>query len=312
MNLEIFTRQLQLLELLTGNTDRDTADICNHIGISPRTFHRYIAMFRAAGFEVTSRRNVYTILQTSPFYANIVDKMRLRGSEVSSLLQLLEQAGTADPVIVGLRQKFCSIYGIDNMHPSAKADDHLMRNTSLLQQAIRQRRQVVLHDYESPHRQTASDRCVEPFRLLTSTGSVRCYEPQTDTCKTFKLARIRGQVELLTQHWQHQTRHSNYFTDPFGFSGEVRHRVILRLSLLAAQVLCEEFGIRESQLLIDADNQHRIFSTYVCSPVGIGRFVMGLLNDVEIVRGNELRQFIDRELQRFLHPDQEDGPSVNN
>ena len=178
--------------------------------------------------------------------------------------------------------------------------NQLSESTNLLQRAIRARRQVILHHYESPHRQTDSDRLVEPFRLLTATGSVRCYEPSTDTCKTFKIARIRGQVEVLKQHWEHTTEHVNYYTDAFGFSGEVRHRVVLRLTMLAAQVLCEEFGVKESQLLIDPEEpSHRIFHTHVCSPVGIGRFVMGLINDVEVVRGNELNDFIRQELDRY-------------
>lgn len=302
MNLEIFTRQLQLLQLLTGNTELTVREICDELDISARTFHRYIAMFRAAGFEVASRRSIYTIFQTSPFYASIADKMQLRGSEVNTLVRMLDKAGTGDPSIASLRRKFSNLYGVDFSLKEARADDLLVRNTALLQKAIRSRRQVLLHDYESPHRQTLSDRLVEPFRLLPATASVRCYELQSNSCKTFKIARIRGEVELCKENWRYPTLHVNYYTDLFGFSGEERSRVILRLTMLAAQVLCEEFGVKDSQLLIDGDNTHRIFSTYVCSPVGIGRFVMGLLNDVEIVRGPELQAYVDAELLRHLNP----------
>lgn len=299
MNLEIFTRQLQLLEILTGNTDQTVQDICDRLDISPRTFHRYIAMFRAAGFEVSSSRTIYTIFYTSPHYATIADKMHLKGSEVNTMADMLSRADATDPAITTLRRKFSNLYGVDFNQPEARVDQQLQQNTSLLQQAVRSRRQVVLHDYESPHRDEASDRLVEPFRMLAASASVRCYEPQTDTCKTFKIARIRGGVQLLDRQWKHQTRHVHYYTDPFGFSGETRRRVILRLTPLAAQVLCEECGVKESQLVIDTDNRHRIFSTHVCSPVGVGRFVMGLINDVEIVQGRDLQAYIHQELQRY-------------
>lgn len=299
MNLEIFTRQLELLELLTGNTDQTVQDICERLDISVRTFHRYIAMFRTAGFELTSAHSIYTILQTSPFYACIADKMQLRSSEVNTMVRLIDRADEADPAIQSLRRKFSNLYGVDFSEQEVRLADHVTAASKQLQRAIKSRRQVVLHDYESPHRQTHTDRLVEPFRLLSATGCVRCYEPASGACKTFKIARIRGEVEVLEQHWEHTTEHVNYYTDAFGFSGEVRHRVVLRLTLLAAQVLCEEFGVKESQLLIDPDNQHRIFATHVCSPVGIGRFVMGLINDVEVVRGKELREFIAQELSRF-------------
>lgn len=299
MNLELFTRQLQLLEMLTGNTDKTLQDICEQLDLSPRTFHRYVAMFRAAGFEVSSSHTIYTIFFTSPHYANIADKMQLRSSEVNTMADMLSRADITNPAVTTLRRKFSNLYGVDFNQSDAHADQQLQQNTTLLQQAVRHRRQVILHDYESPHRSEASDRLVEPFRMLAATASVRCYEPQTDTCKTFKISRIRGEVQLLDQQWEHQTRHVHYYTDPFGFSGETRRRIILRLTPLAAQVLCEECGVKESQLIIDADNRHRIFSTHVCSPVGAGRFIMGLLNDVEIVQGHDLQTYIHQELQRY-------------
>ena len=299
MNLEIFQRQLELLEILTGNTDQTVQDICDRLDISSRTFHRYIAMFRAAGFEISSSHTIYTIFFTSPHYANIADKMQLRGSEVNTMADMLYHADTTDPAVTSLRRKFSNLYGVDFNQSEVHADQQLQQNTSLLQQAVRRRRQVILHDYESPHRDEVSDRLVEPFRMLAATACVRCYEPQTNTCKTFKIARIRGEVQLLDQQWEHQTHHVSYYTDPFGFSGETRRRIILRLTPLAAQVLCEECGVKESQLIIDADNRHRIFSTHVCSPVGVGRFVMGLLNDVDIVQGRDLQTYIHQELQRY-------------
>lgn len=299
MNLEIFTRQLQLLQLLTGNTELTVRQICEQLDISVRTFHRYVAMFRAAGFEVNLDSNIYSILHTSPFYTNVSDKMQLRSSEVSTMVGMLNRADPRDPSVAALRRKFTSIYGVDFSEEAMQTNQHIIQNTTQIERAIRQRHVMLLHDYESPHRQTLSDRLVEPFRILSSTGSVRCYEPSTDTCKTFKIARIRGEAEVLPGHWKHMQQHKNYYVDPFGFSGEQRHRVALRLSLLASQILCEEFGVSEAQLLIDPDNQHRLFYTYVCSDIGIGRFVMGLLGEVEVVSGPSLKQYIQEQIKQY-------------
>ena len=64
-------------------------------------------------------------------------------------------------------------------------------------------------------------------------------------------------------------------------------------------ILCEEFGVSEAQLLIDPDNQHRLFYTYVCSDIGIGRFVMGLLGEVEVVSGPSLKQYIQEQIKQY-------------
>lgn len=296
MEHDIFARQLRLLELLAGNTRLTTGDLAARLGLSRRSVYRYLEMFRVSGFHLSRRNGVHAIDYSSPFITALADKMRLTADEVELIAQLLAQADGNAPLVARLRQRFGSIYAGGAAGSSTAERQHIADNTALLQQAVRERRKAVLHAYHSPHSQTTSDRLVEPFKLVSPGGSVRCYEPAAHACKTFKVARIGGRVELLREHWTHAARHITYYTDLFGFSAETTHRVVLRLGRLATRILIEEYGISPTQLVIDGDDGHMLYALRVCSYQGVGRFVLGLINDVQVVQGDGLRNYLRRQL----------------
>lgn len=285
-------RRLQLIQVLTANSELTNAQICKQFGISLRTFYRYIAQLRTCGFELVCRHNISTILLTSPFYAKLTQHMHLNQREMQLVAQLVERSDPSDPLVEALRQKLHTIQGTESDNASSEEVQRVAHAAGLLRKAIAKRRKVVLHDYLSPHSQTTTDRLVEPFKLFDHDTSVRCYEPDSDTCKTFKLSRITSHVELLDEPWQSTHRHISYHTDIFGFSGETTHRVVLRLGTLATRILIEDYGVQPHQLVVDSDGQHRLFPTSVCSYEGVARFVLGLLSDVQVVRGNGLIDYI--------------------
>lgn len=298
MNLEIFSRQLRLFSLLAGNMQLTVKEVCRQVGISSRTFYRYIAMFRASDFEVSEARGgIYSIDFSSSFFNSFAEKMRLSHTEVQTLSALLERADPSLPGIQRLMQRMRTVYGVEFDPGGTRVDALAHENTDTLMQAISRHQQAVLHDYDSPHSHTLGDRLVEPFQLLAQQRSVRCYEVESQQCKTFKIARIRQRVELLPQKWQWRGRHVSYHTDLFGFSAAETHRVVLRLGPLATRILMEEYGVRETQLVIDDDPSRRLFATSVCSLEGVGRFVLGLISDIEVVKGRDLQLWLHRQLR---------------
>lgn len=298
MNLDIFARQLRLFSLLAGNMQLSVQEVCRQIGISPRTFYRYIAMFRANDFEVSQTQGgIYSIDFSSSFFNTFAEKMRLSRTEVQTLSTLIERADPSLPGIQRLRQRMRTVYGVEFDPSGVRVDTLAHDNTDTLLQAISRHQQAVLHDYDSPHSHTLGDRLVEPFQLLAQQRSVRCYEIASQQCKTFKIARIRQRVELLPQKWQWRGRHISYYTDLFGFSAAEVHHVVLRLGSLSARILMEEYGVPDSQLVIDTDPARRLFATSVCSLEGVGRFVLGLISDIEVVKGRGLQLWLHRQLR---------------
>jgi hypothetical protein len=64
---------------------------------------------------------------------------------------------------------------------------------------------------------------------------------------------------------------------------------------LAMRVLMEEYGVEEHQFVI-TDDSHWLFSTLVCSYQGVGRFVMGLIQDIDIVDSPNFKEYLRRDL----------------
>lgn len=289
MQNDIFARQVRLLHLLTGNCSLGIDDICAQLRFSQRTFYRYIRHFRATGFHISLNEGIYCINLDSPLFTAVREKSRFQPAQVATIRRLLLKAGDQDLGALRLRQHMETVYGVefDGLPSERDPRQLLMSNADALAQAIAEHRQALLPAYDSPHSHTLSDRLVEPYELLEAPASVRCYEVATAQCKTFKIARIGAPVKVLDQDWEHRSEHINYHTDLFGFTGEHIHHVTLRLSPLAARILCEEYGVKETQFAFDADGVHRLFCVGVCEYQGLERFVMGLLNDVEVVRGTE-------------------------
>lgn len=299
MEYEIFRRQLDLLLLLTGNNSLTTVDICEKIGISRRSVYRYIEAFRAAGFDVVSRGGVYSLTLESPLLDRLSERIRLKPKDIRMMAEVLQAADSSKRNVQCLRNMFHNLYGIEFDGEEFRANIQEMDNAETLRRAIGGHRQVVLRNYESPHGHTVKDRLVEPFRIIPQTNDVRCYEVESGMCKTFRISRIKGGVALLDTSWQYQQQHVTYYTDVFGFSGEHTHRITLRLGRLATRILMEDYGVPETSMAL-VDDGHWLYSTQVCSYHGVGRFILGLTNDIEIVRNEELRAFVCAEMEKAL------------
>lgn len=294
MELEKFERQLRLLEMLVGNTYLTVQQLCERTGLTRRSIYRYLDFFKTAGFDLVKNNGVYSIELSSPFVSRISDKVRFTGTELEVLRRLLNQADKGNSAVQNLKMKLGSVYGMQLLS-DVKMDKLLASNIDALYDAINRRRKVVLHDYYSPHGNTVADRLVEPFKFVHNGSDVRCFDIKAQQCKTFKLARIQHNVEVLDEKWEFANRHITYYTDVFGFSGEKQYRVKLRMGRLSMRVLMEEYGVEEHQFVI-MDDSHWLFSTLVCSYQGVGRFVMGLIQDIDIVDSPNFKEFLRKDL----------------
>jgi predicted DNA-binding transcriptional regulator YafY len=294
MELEKFERQLRLLEMLVGNTYLTVEQMGERTGLARRSVYRYLDFFKTAGFDLVKTDGIYSIELSSTFIGRISEKMRFTGNELAVLRQLLEQADKNSVAVDGLKQKLRNVYGMDFIS-DVKVDRLMAKNIEVLYDAISKKRKVVLHDYYSPHSNTMSDRLVEPFKFLHKGGEVRCLDTKDLTCKTFKVARIRRHVQMLDEKWEFGNKHITYYTDIFGFSGEKQHRVKLVLGRLAMRILMEEFGVEEHRFIIQ-DDSHWLIALQVCSYQGVGRFVMGLIRDIDIIDSPDFLAYLRGDL----------------
>ena len=291
-------RELNLLLLLTENRNYTVQDICKRLDISRRNLYYYLEFFRLAGFHVEHQKPYYRISHNSPFFKKINEIVHFTEDEAITMRQIIDKTGDDSVQVQRLRQKLDRLYDLQILD-SVELKEQLAHNVSTLYEAIKQKRVVRLVGYSSPHSNTQKDRLVEPYLFLNGNREVRCYELSSGMNKTFKLARMQD-VEVLDVTWDHEQRHKQLFTDVFMFSSEQQWEVRLRMGRLATSVLREEYPQAERYIEPDGeDNSHWLVNMPVSSFLGIGRFVMGLFEDIDVLGCDEFRDYLKNQINKL-------------
>ena len=281
--------QLQLMLLLIENHSYTIQDICKRMELSRRNLYYYLEFFRDAGFIVEHVKPYYRISKDSPFFRKLDATVHFTEDEAIAMRQILEQTGDQSLQVNRLKQKLDKLYDLEILN-DVQLREQLGRNVSTLYTAVKSKLTVVLKNYSSPHSNTVKDRVVEPFLFMDGNREIRCYELESKMNKTFKLSRI-GEVELLDWVWANEGKHKQMFTDVFMFSGEQQMTVTLRLRRLAMQVLCEEYPQAERFVEPDGEDHWRVVMP-VCSYIGIGRFVLGLFEHIDVLGDDGFKTYL--------------------
>jgi predicted DNA-binding transcriptional regulator YafY len=288
MRNDILERQLNLMVLLTQNRNLSQEEISSMLEITPRTFYRYLEAFERMGFIVVKEGKFHRLDRSSPFFRKITELVHFTESEAVTMRNVLDSVGYHSPEIVHLREKLSRLYDHKILQHHA-VNVSFANNLHQLYEAIKLERVAILHHYRSSRSNTVTNRTVEPFQFLSGNEEVRCYEPASGMCKTFKVDRLE-RVSVLDVKWSFREQHKTFYTDLFHFSGENKMKVVLRLDRLAAQLLLEEFPASEEEL--KNEGEHWILTTEVCSWKGVGRFVLGLPSNVEVLDSSEFLQYL--------------------
>lgn len=281
--------QLQLMLLLIENHSYTIQDICKRMELSRRNLYYYLEFFRDAGFIVEHVKPYYRISKDSPFFRKLDATVHFTEDEAIAMRQILEQTGDQSLQVNRLKQKLDKLYDLEILN-DVQLREQLGRNVSTLYTAVKSKLTVVLKNYSSPHSNTVKDRVVEPFLFMDGNREIRCYELESRMNKTFKLSRI-GEVELLDLVWANEGKHKQMFTDVFMFSAEQQMTVTLRLRRLAMQVLCEEYPQAERFVEPDGEDHWRVVMP-VCSYIGIGRFVLGLFEHIDVLGDDGFKTYL--------------------
>ncbi|MBR2102621.1 MAG: WYL domain-containing protein [Prevotella sp.] len=298
-------RELEMLLLLTGNHRVDIDQACTRLGISRRSFYYYLEFFRDYGFNVERNApGVFTIGRESPFFRRLIDRVSLTEAEVIVMQRLLSRVAEKNAVVEGLREKLRGYYDFSILDEEQDGTGSSLI-VDQLHDAIKYKKMAVLRSYSSPHGQTSRDRLVEPFMLMNGNQEVRCYEPASAMNKTFKIARI-GTVDLLSDNWMNEHKHRRMFTDIFMFSGETTYTVTLTMGRLAYNLMVEELP-RSAPFITALDDGRWHLAMPVCNYAGIGRFVLGLMEDITVEGDNGFIAYLQQRIQamdRLLNNDE--------
>lgn len=285
-----FERMLRLIKLLTGNTNLTIEDIARRLGTTYRSIYRYIDTFKDAGFVVQKvGAGIYQLVSVNRRVPDLNKIIYFSDEEASVISQLIEGLDNTNALKQNLARKLATVY------ESAPVTDFIDRKSNAqnirdLSDAIKSRKQVILRGYKSSHSNTTADRRIEPFAFTTNHIHVWGYDLKDFRCKMFGISRI-GEVDILDSSWECEKEHKKDSIDIFHMPGDRKTRVVLELGQLAHNLLLEEFPLAEKYIKKTGPGTWTL-DTKVSAMQGIGRFVIGLADDIKIIEGTELKKYL--------------------
>ncbi len=285
-------RLLRIMQLLTDKRKRYTVNELSEIlNISARSVYRYIGTFEAVGFIVQKHDGMVWLARESSHFRTIADIVYFTEEEAYILKRAVEALDPLNPAVNGIKSKLYSLYDYRKV-ANIVVNETTSSNVNALLDSIALEKQVILKNYRSSHSGMVADRLVEPIQFGSNMVDILCYELSSKCCKSFKVARIE-QVVKTENDWNYKERHQKVVTDAFRFSSTSLYDVKLKLSMIAANLLMEEYPLTSDKIEKISDTEY-IYKDNVCSYEGVGRFVLGLCNEVEVIDSPNFLEFLNK------------------
>jgi hypothetical protein len=84
--------------------------------------------------------------------------------------------------------------------------------------------------------------------------------------------------------------------DCFRISSDKKIPVKLELSMRARNLLIEEYPLSEKHIN-ETKNHKYIFDSFVCNYLGIGRFVLGLMDEISIISPADFQEYLNKRIK---------------
>ena len=282
-------RLLRLMELLSSNVDYTIQELMDRLEISRRSIFRYLDSFKNAGFTMKKKgASVHKLLSHNCHKIDLTQLIHLSEEEAYLLHNLLGTLTSDCQVAINLEKKLTALFdatSVTEIIGNKITGENIMR----LRQAIDKKKQVTLVRYESGNTMSISDRLVEPIKFSSNYRDVYAYEVSTGITKVFKISRI-SQVEVSLADWKHEDKHEKIETDCFRMAGKEDIPVTLKMTLKAKNLLIEEYPLASKY--VTYDGQSWWFKGNVKDLAGVGRFVIGLADQIIVTDSTRLQKYI--------------------
>ena len=290
-------RLLKLMELLSSNVDYTILELMDRLETSRRSVFRYIDSLKVAGFTMKKKgTSVHKLLTNSCHKIELSQLIHLSDEEAYLLHNLIGALTSDCQVAINLEKKLTALFdatSVTEIIGNKVAGENIMR----LRQAIDEKKQVTLVGYESGNTMSISDRLVEPIKFSTNYTDVYAYEVATGITKVFKISRI-SQVEVSLTDWRHEGKHEIIETDCFRMAGKEDIPVTLKMTLKAKNLLIEEYPLASRYVTYDGQNWW--FKGNVKNLAGVGRFTLGLADQITVTDTPVLKDYIRRFAQEHI------------
>lgn len=289
---------LRLMKMMSGNTNYTIDELASKLGMSYRSVYRYIDTFKASGFVIEKlQKNVYKVGKMPRSHVDMSKLIYFSEEEAYLVNSMIDGLHPTNQLKIDLKKKLSAIYSCTSIANYVHSED-TVSNIQELEKAVREKKKVILKAYESANSKGVSDRFVEPFEFTTNCIDIWGYDLEKKECRVFKISRISS-VVVLEDYWTNEDEHQKSKTDCFRMSSFEQTPVKLELSLRAKNLLLEEYPLAQADLK-EIDGKW-ILDTMVSNMAGVGRFVIGLADEVKIIDSPALVEYIKAFVNNYLN-----------
>ncbi len=282
-------RLFQLINYLKAKPAKSVRSIENYLDTSERTVYRYLDLLTDLGFVIERDSNNKIFIAA----ASNIDFIPFTPQEADYLRKLILSAGNqnqlAQSVLQKVQQSSEIQIGADSLFKA-----HLSKIVEQISVAIIEGKQLLIKGYSSANSQSVSDRLVEPTCFTDNYDAVSAFEIKTRLNKYFNIERITS-VEVLETSMEHEAQHEFHKPDIFGFQGKSLDKEIeIEMSMRAYLLLKEEYPMSTAYIKLIPNSVKYYFKANVQSFKAPGRFVMGFLEDIQVIGSIEFKRYIQR------------------
>lgn len=288
-----FRRMLEMLMLLSGNFGYSIPEIAERFSITPRTIYRYIETFKEVGYKVIKNDGFYRIDKKDSKFRDLSELIHFSKEEAFVLSKAIQLISDENKFKSDLYEKLYYLFDKESIANKLITREH-SDNALKLKRAIISKENVILKNYSSSNSKTCKDRLIEPFEFTSIYDSVWAYDTEDKQCKTFKIARI-GEVLFTGESQSYHEYHEKKEVDIFRFSGEEKINVSFTMTQTAYNLLIEEYPFAENYIKQTSNNSF-IFKGWVSNFVGISRFVLGLMDEIEVNEPESLLKYLNSKI----------------
>lgn len=288
LNQHKILRVLQLISLLQKEPSKSIKFLAGMLESTDRTVYRYLDLVKELGFDLQRDSHSHFFI-TSEAVTGTID---FTNEEATLLRDLLLSSGSKSNLKDALLRKIYlkSEIVIQGNH---LLNAHLGKIVSDLSKAISQNKQVLLKKYQSANSNTITDRVVEPISFTDNYTSLCAFEVESQKNKYFNIERIT-EVEFLSNQNEFEALHQFDIPDAFGFTAlnGLPFDIDIRLNLRAFVLLKQEYPMVVPFVKQASKSTSYRLKMRINNPKPVIRFVLGLLDDVEIIGSTEFKDYL--------------------
>lgn len=284
---------LKLIQKLYSYPPKSIAQLAEQLETSDKSIYRYLNLLEELGYEVQKNEHRKVYIKQAQNKNNSLDE-----DEKKLILSLLNSTVHSKNTAQAIKTKL----QIDNTLPTAQELNELryLKMLDLINYAIPEKMPLKIMGYQSTSgNDSPQERLVMPYHLDGQRMVLIAYDCERKDVRHFKIQRM--EALLLAEEKKGQFNQVSIpVVDLFGMSSTKSLPVEMYLSKRAYLLLTEEFTQSKVKIVPDANHKDYpyLFKDYVCSYDGIGRFVLGLLNEILIVGNEEFKGYLREKIKK--------------